>query len=75
MLKVVGWLLVVPLVAAVVFAISVFADAGPNEETESIERVGAGVLVFIAFLPAVAGLTLVRRSSRASEADDPGTAE
>jgi ABC-type Na+ efflux pump permease subunit len=73
--KVVGWLLVAPLVAALINAVSLFADTNPNEETESIERVGAAILVLIAFLLAVGGLTLIRRASRPSQADDANTTD
>ena len=36
MLRIVGWLLVVPLAPALIFGVFVFASVDPNEETESI---------------------------------------
>ena len=61
MLRIVGWLLVVPLAAALIFGVFVFASLDPNEETESIERVMAVVFVIVAIPIAWGGWVMIRR--------------
>ncbi|MEA2000652.1 MAG: hypothetical protein U9N84_02000 [Actinomycetota bacterium] len=61
MFRIVGWLLVLPLMVALVFGIFVLASVDPNEETESIERVMAAVFVILAVPIAWGGWMMVRR--------------
>jgi hypothetical protein len=69
--RIVGWLLVVPLVAALVFGIFVVASVDPNEETESIERVMAAVFVILAIPLAWGGWAMIRRGRKPSMSSDP----
>jgi lysylphosphatidylglycerol synthetase-like protein (DUF2156 family) len=69
--RIVGWLLVVPLVAALVFGIVVLASVDPNEETESIERVMAAVFVILAIPLAWGGWVMIRRRRKPSISSDP----
>ncbi len=74
-LKVVGWLLVVPLVAALIFAIFVFASVDPNEETESVERVTAVAFIVLSIPFAIGGRALIRKGRRSTKAGLPESAE
>jgi len=72
-LRVVGWLLIVPLVAALVFGVFVFASVDPNEETESVERVMAVVFIILASPLAWGGWVMVRRGRKSPTSGDPQT--
>lgn len=68
-LTVIGWLLVVPLGAAVINTIYAFGVAyltDMNEETTSWMRVGAVVLLILAIPFALGGRALIRRGRRIS---------
>ena len=73
MLRIVGWLLVVPLAAALIFGVFVFASVDPNEETESIERVMAVVFMILASPLAWGGWVMIRRGREPRTPTDPET--
>ncbi len=68
--RIVGWLLVVPFVAALVFGIFVLASVDPNEQTESIERVMAAVFVILTIPLAWGGWVMIRRGHKKSMSSD-----
>ena len=75
LLRVIGWLLAVPLAAALIFGIFVFASVDPNEETESVERVMAVVFIVLASPLAFGGRVMIRRGRKPSTPGDPKSAE
>jgi cytochrome bd-type quinol oxidase subunit 1 len=72
-LRIMGWLLVVPLAVALIFGVFAFVSVDPNEETESIQRVMAAVFVILAIPIAWGGWVMIRRGREPSTSTDAVT--
>jgi hypothetical protein len=72
-LRIIGWLLIVPLAIAMTFGIFAFVSVDPNEETESIQRVMAAVFVILAIPIAWGGWAMIRRGREPSTSTDTVT--
>jgi cytochrome bd-type quinol oxidase subunit 1 len=72
-LRIMGWLLVVPLAVALIFGVFAFVSVDPNEETESIQRVMAVVFVILAIPIAWGGWVTIRRGREPSTSTDAVT--